>query len=255
MNKAPRHLSHNLRRFSRGAVLGLGMLLAGQGAVAQNSIAVEADQFVARFEGPTHRYGHGIMGNLPEWGRLCLEGGGHNACVTLPETSVFEDIAPRLFDVDQDGTPEAIVVQSTVTQGAALVVYKLHDGGLKRIATPHIGTRNRWLAPAGIGDLDGDGHIELAYIDRPHLAKRLRIWRYKDGALIHVADSDRLTNHRIGEPFISGGLRDCGAGPEIITANANWSRLMASRLSGDEVVSEDLGVYSPQKLARAMTCQ
>ncbi len=35
-----------------------------------------------------------------------------------------------------------------------------------------------------------------------------------------------LTNHRIGEAFISGGLRDCGAGAELVLASADWSRVM-----------------------------
>jgi hypothetical protein len=44
-------------------------------------------------------------------------------------------------------------------------------------ATPHIGSANRWLAPIGAADLDGDGRVEIAYVDRPHLARTLRIWR------------------------------------------------------------------------------
>jgi phosphoribosylamine-glycine ligase len=52
----------------------------------------------ARFEAPTDRYGHAIMGDLPEWGRLCLILVGGEVCVTLPQTRVFEDIAPRLAE-------------------------------------------------------------------------------------------------------------------------------------------------------------
>ena len=249
MTKAPRLLWRLLRRLARGAALTLCLWHPAQAA------SVSQDGWTAAFSEPTNRYGHAIMGNLPEWGRLCLSGPSGDACVTLPQTSVFEDIAPRLHDVDGDGTPEAVVVESRFTEGAALVVYRLNGAVLERIATPHIGTRNRWLAPAGIADFDGDGRVELAFIDRPHLAKRLRIWRYEDGRLTQVAERAGLTNHRIGEPFISGGLRDCGDGPEIVTADATWSRLMVSRLIDDQIETRDIGTFSKPRLDKTMACQ
>ena len=223
------------------------------GAAAQ-SVTVKDGDWSASFEDPTDRYGHAIMGDLPEWGRLCLSGPPGAACVTLPRTSVFEDMAPRLHDVDGDGAPEAIVVESTFTAGAALVIYRLRGGDLERIATPPIGTRSRWLAPAAITDLDGDGLVELAYIDRPHLAKRLRVWRYVDGVLVHVADQPNLTNHKIGEPFISGGLRNCGAGPEIVTASGNWRELVATVLKDGALESRVLEPFSIAALQRVMAC-
>ncbi|EEE36707.1 integrins alpha chain [Rhodobacteraceae bacterium KLH11] len=144
--------------------------------------------------------------------------------VRLPSDRVFEDLKPRLFDVDLDGSLEILTVESQKDTGAQLAIYNAR--GQKIAATPHIGTRNRWLAPIGAADLDGDGHVEIAYIDRPHLAKTLRIWRYKDGALTEIAAIPGLTNHRIGEDFISGGLRQCDDRPELIVANADWSRII-----------------------------
>jgi len=58
----------------------------------------------------------------------------------------------------------------------------------------------------GAADLDGDGFVEVAFIDRPHLAKVLRVWRYVDGDFAEVAVMDGVTNHRIGEPDIAGGI-------------------------------------------------
>lgn len=209
----------------------------------------------ARFEAPTHRYGHGIMGDLPEWGRLCLLLAGDRICVTLPETRVFEDIAPRLADLDNDTVPEIVVVESSVARGASLTVYRLQDGGLARIAAPPIGRRNRWLAPVGIADLDGDGRVEIAYVDRPHLAKRLRIWRFVDGALTHVADRDGLTNHRIGWGFIPGGIRHCGRAPEMVTATADWSAVAISTLRDGRITSREVAPYTgPDSLNDALDC-
>lgn len=228
-----------IQRLIRCAALSLA-LLGGSANAAETWLG----PIGARFEAPTDRYGHAIMGDLPEWGRLCLFLVGDQVCVTLPDTRVFEDIAPRLADLDGDAVPEIIVVESSVDAGAALTVYRLDGNRLSRIAAPAIGTRNRWLAPVAIADLDRDGAVEIAYIDRPHLAKRLRIWRYENHELSHVADANGLTNHRIGDPFITGGLRDCGAGPEIITANANWTRIMASRLIGGRIETRDVGTFS-----------
>ena len=229
-------------------------LLAGAATAAPQGHA-RLGSYTAQFQAPTHRYGHAIMGDLQEWGRLCLTGPATQACVTLPETAVFEDMAPRLADLDHDGIPEVVVVESTMTQGAALIVYRLDKTTLIRTATPHIGRRNRWLAPAGIGDLDGDGRVEIAYVDRPHLAKVLRIWRYENGTLQHVTDQQGLTNHRIGDETIACGLRTCDGAPEILTANADWSRIIATRLDNGRAQTRPLGRYSAKALRRALTCR
>ena len=149
---------------------------------------------------------------------------------------MFEDIAPRLWDVTGDGRPEVVVVQSHAATGARLVVIGIQrdDGRPGPLAaTPHIGRANRWLAPVGAADLDGDGRIEIAYVDRPHLARLLRIWRFEDGALRHVTDVPGLSNHKIGWDFIVGGIRDCGDGPEVITADAGWQHVVATRIDGN----------------------
>ena len=231
----------------------LAFLMWAGAATAQ--VETTSGNHKARFEEPTNRYGHGIMGDLPEWGRLCLVNAGQVACVTLPETSVFEDIAPRLADMDGDGWPEAVVVESSTTGGAALVVYQMVKGKLNKIATPEIGRRNRWLAPVGIGDLDGDGFVEVAYVDRPHLAKTLRVWRFRDGHLHEVVAASGVTSHRIGEEFITGGLRDCDDGPEMIVVDAGWQNVMAIRLIQDRLEARNLSPFSRAAVARAMDCR
>lgn len=208
---------------------------------------------VARYAEPTTRYAHGVLGDAVEWGALVLElSDGTSRRMTLPETLVFEDTAPRLADLDGDGAPEVIVVEASLDTGARLAIY----GPSGRItAIPHIGRPHRWLAPIGASDLDGDGRIEIAYIDRPHLAKTLRIWRYESGRLIQIANQPRLSNHKIGWDFIAGGIRTCGNTPELITANADWSRVMATTLQDGRIKSREIGAYtSPQSLTAALTC-
>ena len=207
----------------------------------------------ADYAAPTDRYAHGILGDAIEWGELQITTDAGERRFVLPQERVFEDVAPRLADVDGDGAPEVIVVETLATAGAQLAIY---DATGKIAATPHIGRTNRWLAPIGTADLDQDGKIEVAYIDRPHLAKTLRVWRFEDGALEPVADLPGLTNHRIGEPDVGGGIRDCGEGPEMITASADWTKVMATTLTDGQLRSRAIGTHSDRtSFATALACE
>lgn len=208
----------------------------------------------ARYDAPTNRYPHAVLGDDIEYGALVIETDrGRTFRVVLPESRVFEDVAPRLADLDGDGNPEIVTVESHQSQGARLAVYGTE--GLIA-ATPYIGTRFRWLAPIGIADLDGDGAIEIAYVDRPHLARTLRIVRFEDGQLIPVASSEGFTNHRIGEADIGGGIRDCGEGPEMIVASRTWQTVMTVRFIAGAILSRPLGPYSDRSsFAAALACE
>ena len=218
---------------------------------------VAADTILsATFTEPTTRYAHGVLGDAVEWGSLEVEVGarvegglftGSRSLTygfTLPDRLVYEDLEPRLWDVNGDGAPEVVVVLTDRDQGASLVIIGLEDDKPVVIAsTPHIGQSNRWLAPVGAADLDGDGAVEIAFVDRPHLARTLRVWRLRDDSFTEVAAIEGLTNHRIGDDFIQSGLRDCGAGPQFVMASADWSRVMAVALEDGRLTTSDLGAY------------
>ncbi len=213
----------------------------------------------AWYNDATTRYQHYVLGRQHEPATLWVNAMGNaGLCghmLELDPAHVFEDIAPRLVDLDGDGVNEVITTRSRAGQGAQVAVYRWTGSDLVLDATtPYIGQSRRWLAIIGVADLDGDGALEIAYIDRPHLARTLRVWRYENETLTEVAAAGGLTNHRIGEDFISSGIRDCGAGPEIITANADWSRLIATRLDGQTLSALDLGGWSPSNLTAALAC-
>ena len=249
-----------MQRISAGFA---ALFLCSLGSVVAATQTITA----ARFSQPTSRYDHGILGDAEEWGQLEIDVRGvspdkasdvdahHKATYLfrLPQDHVFEDVAPRLVDVTGDGRPEVIVVETDVRRGAALAIY---DSTGKLAETPHIGTRNRWLAPIGAADFDGDGHIEIAYIDRPHLAKTLRVWRYKDGRLREVASLAGLTNHRIGERDIGGGLRSCAGLPEMVVASGDWQRVMVVGFNTGKLVARDAGPHRGRaSLNAALKCQ
>ena len=226
----------------------------------------------ARLAQPTLRYDHAVLGDGVEWGALELTIAPCAQCaqptapdeqrkrltIRLPLSRVFEDITVRVADLNGDGAAEAVVVETDIARGAALAVY---DALGHRAATASLGATHRWLAPAGIADLDGDGQIEIAYVDRPHVSRELVILHYtgKQGAtpaaLTEVARLPGLTNHRIGDSVITGGVRTCAQGPELLLLNPDWSRLISVRFDRGKLTTRDQGPFSPKSLKRAMACR
>ncbi|WP_293576774.1 VCBS repeat-containing protein [Phaeobacter sp.] len=237
------------------SLAGLGLSAQSSGAATNTSPVLVA----AQYDDPTDHYPHGVLGDDIEYAALVAQDDrGQTYRVQLPEAGpVFEDLAPRLWDVTGDGAPEVVAIESDPRLGARLVIFALEGETLQEIAaTPPIGTRFRWLAPIAAADLDGDGHIEIAYVDRPHLARQLRVWRYRAGALRQVASASGLTNHRIGEDFITSGLRSCAGAEELVLQNAGWTRVIGVRLQNGALQRRDLGPFDPDEgLAATLACR
>ncbi len=108
--------------------------------------------------------------------------------------------------------------------------------------------------PPRAADFDGDGRIEIAYVDRPHLLADLVFVRIEGAALVERARLPGVTNHRIGEDSLSGGLRDCGQGPELVAASADWSRLLVIGWDGGPV-RRDAGAFSGRARQTRLDCR
>jgi len=149
---------------------------------------------------PTARYRHFVLGAQYEAGSLRARlRDGRTLTLRLPATSVLEDRIPRLADLDGDGTDEIIVVHSHVDRGAALAVVGVRGDRLEIIAeTPPIGVPHRWLNPAGIADFDGDGRLDIAYVQMPHALGRLRVWTLRPEGLAEIASIGDTSNHVLG---------------------------------------------------------
>ncbi|MEM8978420.1 MAG: VCBS repeat-containing protein [Pseudomonadota bacterium] len=210
----------------------------------------------AWYSGATREYGHGVLGDLAEGKTLHLwSTQSSQPCGvqhTLDASHVFEDITPRIMDLDGDDVPELITIRAHQRKGAQIAIYRAKGNSLNLIATTdYIGTRYRWLAPAGIADFDGDGAIDIAFVDRPHLAKTLRLFRFENDQLTEWRQVRGVTNHKIGWPYIAGGLRDCGQGPEIVLADARWQRVLSLSWPNAQLASKDLGPYTgPDSLTK-----
>ena len=149
---------------------------------------------------PTTRYQHYVLGTRHEAASLvAVLRDGRILTLRLPKTSVFEDRKPRLADLNGDGKDEIVVVRSYLDRGAALAVVAVRGAELKIIAeTPPIGIPHRWLNPAGIADFDGDGRLDIAYVQMPHVMGRLRVWTLEPQGLREIASLDDTSNHMLG---------------------------------------------------------
>ncbi|MBW4960418.1 VCBS repeat-containing protein [Sulfitobacter sp. CW3] len=252
---ARRQLAHLPKRFTRHAqqLLCVALTVLAPGWAAAQTITA------ANYADPTTRYDHGILGDAIEWGTLeiTLDDGIKRRFI-LPETLVFEDTAPRLADLDGDGSPEIIVVESSLTAGARLTVY----GPNGRLAmTDHIGRKNRWLAPVGAADFTGDGRLEIAMVVTPHLAGKLVILAFDGAKLSPVATTTNLTNHRIGDTDIAGGIRTCDNAPQMILAQMPWrssgdtTMVAVSLVNGTLKVAPFKEPFTAQNIAQAKSCR
>jgi len=210
----------------------------------------------AWYDDATTRYAHGVLGDAIEAGALHAKTTqGKMVSIKLDTAQVFEDIQPRLADIDGDGRNEIITIRSHNQKGAQIAVYGITKNSPNKLSlvasTPYIGNAYRWLAPVGIADFDNDGAMDIAYIDRPHLAKILRVWSYRAGGLKQVAQKQGLTNHKIGDNFITGGVQRCGNKSSMITVDANWERLIKTTLQHGKLTSEDIGPYAGTTSANA----
>jgi hypothetical protein len=197
----------------------------------------------AWFTGQTDRYGHGVLGDKLEASRLAVETAeGERIDVVLPVNRVFEDVEPRLVDVNRDKRDEIIVIETDVQRGASLAVYGFVKGQLVRIAaTPFLGRPYRWLNPVGVGDFDGDGHTDIALVATPHIGGILRLYRLTGDTLSLFAEYSGVSTHR-------GGSTELGLG-RVISATPR-DRLLVPNQARRELMLLEWGDNGWQEHSR-----
>ena len=106
---------------------------------------------------------------------------GKRLQVDLPPRRVFEDLEPRLVDVDDNSRDEIMVVESdSKFLGASLALFR-HRRRPTQTDCGHLsflGQPYRWLNPLGVGDYDGDGKLDIALVATPHIGGKLRLYRF-----------------------------------------------------------------------------
>ena len=200
------------RTWYRGATCPAGLCLAVSSAPPRQRPPRGglADGWIARAPGPgiveawydepTGRYDHAILGDAVEAGALVArDAAGTRFRLRLPADQVFEDLTPRIADIDGDGRGDIVAIRSFLDRGASLVVYGIVGGRLRlRASSPPIGRAHRWLNIAGIADFDGDGSRDMAVVATPHIGGTLEFWSWQAGGLERTASAAGFSNHAIG---------------------------------------------------------
>lgn len=222
----------------------------------------------ADYANPTDRYPHNIMGRLNAHTDLivtldpCPDCGTSpiTLAIRLPTNLVFEDFAPRLIDLNSDGRHEIITVESDQSKGSRLAVWEvIQDADQPRLirsaSTDFIGTRFRWLAPIGAADFNGDGTVEIAYVEKPHLDKILHIVRRDGTRLKRIASVAGVTNHAIGQEEVQSRIELCDGIPTIFALDASGERLLSIRMKdGAAEVTPRAKVQTPHRLDDTPLC-
>ncbi|MCR9070588.1 MAG: hypothetical protein NXI18_02625 [Alphaproteobacteria bacterium] len=162
--------------------------------------APKGDIRAAWYIAPTLRYGHGILGDAVEAGGLRVQtADGAILSLVLPESEVFEDRTPLLADLDGDGRTEIVALRASLTAGGSVTVYGVDGNALvERGSTGFIGRSHRWLNVAGIADFLGEGGLQIAYVQTPHIGGTLLVYRLEPSGLSKVAELYGFSNHVIG---------------------------------------------------------
>lgn len=172
-----------------------------EGALPDSRVAIGTHDIArAWLAEPTPRYDHGVLGDPIEAGSLTVEPrDGKPQTVRLKGDAVFEDLEPRLADLDGDGDDEIVIVKSYLKRGSSLAVIAARKGRYQIVAeTPPLGEPHRWLDPAGIADFNGDGKIDIALVRQPHVVGALELWTFTGGEMSKTGELGNAANHIAG---------------------------------------------------------
>lgn len=186
----------------------------------------------AWFASPTERYGHGVLGDRIEAAALKVETAtGAILLHELSDESVFEDLTPRLADIDGDGRDEIIAVRSYVDRGAAVALFGIRQGKLVELAeSDPVGLPHRWLNPVGAGDFSGDGIPEIAIVRTPHIGGILMLYRWQGDRLTETARRLGYSTHTMGSTVLGMSAMldlDGDGSQDILVPNQGRTKLVA----------------------------
>lgn len=187
--------------------------------------------------GETGIYSHGILGDPAEASAIqVMTANGKKFAYRIDQQSVFEDLRVRLVDLNGDHNEELVVIRSYLEQGSALSVFRLTKAGIELQAeTPPIGISYRWLNPAGAADFDGDGKIEIAYVETPHIGGTLRVYQLGLDGLRQKYEAPGFSNHKMGSRLLDMSAvvdwNDDGV-PDLALPDANRSSIRIVGFSG-----------------------
>jgi hypothetical protein len=189
---------------------------------------------------PTSRYRHGVLGDNVEARALIAEAAdGRRITYRLDELHVFEDIHPRIADLDGDGRSEIVTILSSLTSGSAVAVFSPSGETFELVArTPFLGKPFRWLNIAAVASFGGGRAPEIAIVATPHIGGKLAFLRLENRRLLVIAAAEGFSNHVIGstELRLSAVADADGDGrPDLALPSADRKRLRIVALARDGI--------------------
>lgn len=203
---------------------------------------------------PTLRYRHGVLGDNVEAEALKVRlRDGQTLTHTLPEDSVYEDLEPRIIDLN--GEEGVLVVRSYLDSGAAIAVYRIAESKIQPAGEAYpIGLSHRWLNPVGAADFDGDGRTEVAAVVTPHLSGVLTIYQL-DGAVFRKdAARSGYSTHFIGSTVLAMSVvldANSDGVPDIVLPSLDRGRLAVVTFAGDSS-RELLSLPQPSRIVTSI---
>lgn len=205
---------------------------------------------------PTDRYPHGVLGDAIEGGSLvAVDDARRQFELVLPAGEVFEDITPRIADLDGDGRNEVVTIRSALRAGASVAIYEIAEEGLvERAATEPLGRPNRWLSIAAIADFRGNGARQIAIVKTPHIGGVLELLALQGDKLVSLyPPQPGYSTHVIGSRILSlAGVGDLDGdrAAELAVPDQGRRRLIVLRFGTEveTVFSRDL----PARIAGAI---
>jgi hypothetical protein len=188
---------------------------------------------------PTRRYDHEVLGDAIEAAGLTITlDHGKVLEYELPANRVFEDLIPRLIDLDARGADKIVVVESDVRLGASMAVYGLREGRIVKVAaTSFIGRPYRWLNPLGAGDFNGDSVPDLALVSTPHIGGTLKLYSYTPPRLESYAQKGGVSTHFIGSTDLGmGAVVRCREKDLILAPNQQHDKLLLLEWVDGEII-------------------
>jgi len=210
----------------------MAVLLGGLPVLGQESVCTLGDgNWLKRvcFENipSAPRYGHEVLGDTPEWDEKTLH-------PDLSTSTEMENLKLSLFKANL-----------TKVHGSLFILSLLHLPFLQRPLTSARVTAGSPLLVSLIS-------TAMAIWT---LAKTLRVWTYRDGGLSEIASIKGVTNHSIGEPFITSSIRTCDGRPEMILNDARRKNILSVFFENGALTYKDLGAYTgPQSVLTPPAC-
>lgn len=203
---------------------------------------------------PTLRYRHGVLGDNVEAEALKVRlRDGRTLTHTLPEDSVYEDLEPRIIDLD--GEEAVLVVRSYLDSGAAIAVYRIVENQIRPVGEAYpIGLSHRWLNPVGAADFDGDGRTEIAAVVTPHLSGILTIYQLDNDAFRKDAARSGYSTHFIGSTVLAMSVvldANSDGVPDIVLPSLDRGRLAVVTFAGSSS-RELLSLPQPSRIVTSV---